>query len=171
MYSGKDTSDTVREWKKYYCPTCNSSQVQQRGVRNGRVRFQCGVCKKWFSFNRRRSTLDTSLLLIQHLDGTSFRSLASQYNISVGSAYSYVMKELECLPHCADVTRKYCTRFSGILLVDGKYVKVKGYERKIPVLYGIDYLTHDIPTYIFSVAENYQTCLTFFNLSNCCCIR
>jgi transposase-like protein len=80
----------------------------------------------------------------------------------VGSAYSYVMKELENLPHCADVTRKYCSRFCGILLVDGKYVKVKGYERKIPVLYGIDYLTHDIPTYIFSVAENYQTCLSFF---------
>lgn len=56
----------------------------------------------------------------------------------------------------------YCTRFCGILLVDGKYVAVKGYERKIPVLYGIDYLTHDIPTYIFSVAENYPTCLSFF---------
>lgn len=46
--------------------------------------------------------------------------------------------------------------------MDGKYVKVKGYDRKIPVLYGIDYLTHDIPTYIFSVAENYATCLAFF---------
>lgn len=41
-------------------------------------------------------------------------------------------------------------------------MKVKGYDRKIPVLYGIDYLTHDIPTYIFSVAENYQTCFSFF---------
>lgn len=66
------------------------------------------------------------------------------------------------MPHCADVTRKYCSRFCGILLVDGKYVAVKGYERKIPVLYGIDYLTHDIPTYIFSVAENYSTCVSFF---------
>lgn len=80
----------------------------------------------------------------------------------MGRAYSVVMKELEKLPHCADITRKYCTRFCGILLVDGKYVKVKGHDRKIPVLYGIDYLTHDIPTYIFSVAENYQTCLSFF---------
>ena len=40
---------------------------------------------------------------------------------------------------------------------------MKGYQRKIPVLYGIDYLTHDIPTYIFSHAENYQTCLSFFS--------
>jgi transposase-like protein len=48
-------------------------------------------------------------------------------------------------------------------LVDGKYIRVKGYDRKIPVIYGIDYLTHDIPTYIFSVAENYRTCISFFS--------
>lgn len=69
---------------------------------------------------------------------------------------------LKTLPHCADVTRKYCSRYSGVLLVDGKYLYVKGYDRKIPVLYGIDYTTHDIPTYIFSIAENYQTCISFF---------
>lgn len=72
------------------------------------------------------------------------------------------MTAITHLPHCADITRQYCSRFCGILLVDGKYVAVKSYERKIPVLYGIDYLTHDIPTYIFSVAENYPTCLSFF---------
>lgn len=72
------------------------------------------------------------------------------------------MNQLKQLPHCADITRKYCDKFSGVLLVDGKYIAVKGYERKIPVLYGIDYLTHDIPHYLFSVGENYQTCKTFF---------
>ena len=29
--------------------------------------------------------------------------------------------------------------------MDGKYIKVKSYNAKIPFLYGIDYLTHDIP--------------------------
>jgi transposase-like protein len=48
------------------------------------------------------------------------------------------------------------------LLVDGKYTSVKGYERKIPVIYGIDYLTHDIPNYVLSVSENYQTLKKFF---------
>jgi transposase-like protein len=47
--------------------------------------------------------------------------------------------------------------------VDGKYVAIKGYDHKIPVVYGIDYLTHDIPTFILSVSENYQTCHSFFN--------
>ena len=67
-------------------------------------------------------------------------------------------KKLECI----DITRKFCAKFSGILLVDGKYVKVRGYEKKIPVIYGIDYLTHDIPHYVLSVSENYQTLKSFF---------
>jgi transposase-like protein len=94
--------------------------------------------------------------------GTSFRSLGILMNRSGVAAYFHVQEVLKDLPHVADITRKYCTRFSGILLVDGKYVAVGGYDRKIPVLYGIDYDTHDIPTYILSKAENYQTCFSFF---------
>jgi len=70
---------------------------------------------------------------------------------------------LKSLPHCADITRQYCSRYCGILEVDGKYVKVKGYERKIPVIYGIDYQTHDIPTYILSETEGYQSLVNFFS--------
>lgn len=88
--------------------------------------------------------------------------MAAVHGIGAATAYRHTIKELNNLPHIADITRKYCSRFSGILLVDGKYIRVKGYPRKIPVLYGIDYLTHDIPTYIFSVSENYQTCYSFF---------
>lgn len=62
----------------------------------------------------------------------------------------------------ADVTRRYCRHFCGILVVDGKFVKVKGFDRKIPVIYGVDYLTHDIPTYKFAPSENYLACLVFF---------
>jgi len=92
----------------------------------------------------------------------SFRSLADKYNLSVGTTYNKCFKALENLPHCADITRQYCSKYSGILLVDGKYISVKGYERKIPFIYGIDYLTHDIPTYIFSIAENFVTLKKFF---------
>jgi len=92
----------------------------------------------------------------------SFRALSQKYNISIGNAYSKCFKALEDLPHCADITRKYCSKYSGILLVDGKYITVKGYERKLPFIYGIDYLTHDIPTYIFSIAENFVSLKKFF---------
>lgn len=100
--------------------------------------------------------------MLQHLRGESFRSLALEHDISAPTAYRRCVQALEELPHCADITRRYCTRFCGILLVDGKYIRVKGYARKIPVIYGIDYLTHDIPTYILSQGESYQTCHAFF---------
>lgn len=92
----------------------------------------------------------------------SFRALSQKYNISVGNAYSKCFNTLKSLPHCADITRKYCSEYSGTLLVDGKYITVKGYDRKIPFIYGIDYLTHDIPTYILSIAENFMSLKKFF---------
>lgn len=36
-------------------------------------------------------------------------------------------------------------RCSGVLIIDGKYIAVKGFERKIPFLFSIDYHSHDIP--------------------------
>lgn len=102
-------------------------------------------------------------MTLLHLDGVSFRSLSDQHNLSVGTVYKIVSAYLETLPHIADITRKYCSRFSGIIEVDGKYVKVKGYERKMPVIYGIDYQTHDIPTYKLTETESYQACLSFFS--------
>ena len=82
--------------------------------------------------------------------------------MSVGSCYNKVNQYLQALPHCADITRSYCGRFCGILLVDGKYVKVKGYRKEIPVIYGIDYQTHDIPSYSLVRGENYLACKRFF---------
>jgi len=106
--------------------------------------------------------INQNQLLLQHLRGVSFRNLAEEHNISPATAYRKTKQALDKLPHCADITRKYCTKFHGIILVDGKYVKVKRYDRKIPVLYGIDYKTHDIPTYLLSRGENYRTCMTYF---------
>lgn len=101
-------------------------------------------------------------LLSDHLLGMSFRSLGNRYGINASTAYRRYLTEVSHIPHCLDVTRKYCSRFCGILLVDGKFLTVKGYQRKLPVVYGIDYLTHDIPHYLFSVSENYPTLEKFF---------
>ena len=46
--------------------------------------------------------------------------------------------------------------------MDGKYIKVRGYERKIPVIYGVDYLTHDIVHFVLGPSENYRLLLKFF---------
>ena len=74
------------------------------------------------------------------------------------------MEELNALPHNNDVTHDYCNRkrFRGSLVVDGKYVKVKGYERKIPFLYGIDYWSHDIPACMLAPSESFEAWRQFF---------
>lgn len=74
------------------------------------------------------------------------------------------MTELEELPENTQLTQKYCNRYSGILNVDGKYVAVKDYEKKIPFIYGIDFLQHDIPVGILAPSENGDAFLKFFRL-------
>lgn len=143
------------------CPKCKSKS-QKRGKRQGKIRYQCQNCKHWFQINHKASKINPKKLLLLHLDGLSFRSLANIFNISVGSAYNYCLTEMRKLPQVADITRQYSGRFCGILLTDGKFIKVKNYDRKIPVIYGIDYLSHDIPHYRLALSENYQVCQKFF---------
>jgi transposase-like protein len=100
--------------------------------------------------------------LDQYLFGIPLRKLAVLSNISLGSAFNKTFAAMKSLPHCADITRLCCSKFCGILIVDGKFVNVKGFEKKIPVIYGIDYLTHDIPTYKLCPSEGYLACLDFF---------
>jgi hypothetical protein len=116
---------------------------------------------KWFHISRVAKPAIQKLLLA-HLCGFSFRTLSLHHQISVGSAYNYCHKALQELPTCIDVTRDFGQKYQGVLLVDGKYIQVKPYDRKIPVLYGVDYQTHDIPHYRLSRAENYLTCKKFF---------
>lgn len=143
------------------CPKCKNKS-QKRGLRRGKIRYQCQSCKHWFQINRSREKVSSKSLLIQHLSGISFRNLANIHSCGVATAYRKVEKGLKELPLCIDVTRWYCQKFQGILLVDGKYVKVKRYDRKIPVIYGIDYKTHDIPHYRLAKSEDYLNCKKFF---------
>lgn len=46
--------------------------------------------------------------------------------------------------------------------MDGKYVAVKGFSRKIPFIFGIDYLTHDIPLGDVYLAEDEISFVQFF---------
>lgn len=99
---------------------------------------------------------------MKHLDGLPFRKISEEYTLSTMTCYRRTLSFFKTLPHCADITRRYCNKYCGILVVDGKYIKVKGYPKKIPVIYGIDYLTHDIPTYRLCSAEDYLNLCKFF---------
>ena len=68
------------------------------------------------------------------------------------------------LPQCAELTKQYCEYKTGILIIDGKYIKVRGFKEKIPFLYGIDYETHDVLFGILVPAENEAAFLQFFRI-------
>jgi transposase-like protein len=57
---------------------------------------------------------------------------------------------------------KYATRFCGYLVFDGKHFPVKGYKDNVVLLWGVDYLTHDIPHFVLAPSENYQAAVKYF---------
>lgn len=75
---------------------------------------------------------------------------------------------LRSLPRNFQITKKYSDpkKFSGILVFDGKYLSVKGYEKGIVLLWGADFLTHDIPHHLLAPSENYSACLAYFSQLN-----
>lgn len=77
-------------------------------------------------------------------------------------AYNRVFAELTSLPKNLEITRELCEYTCGILIIDGKYVKVRGYKQKIPFIYGIDYETHDILFGMLVKAEDETSFLSFF---------
>lgn len=101
---------------------------------------------------------------IPHIDGIPFRKLGNEYDLSGKQAYHRVMAELKQLPDNTELTRTLCEYKSGILIIDGKYVKVRGYKEKIPFIYGIDYETHDILFGILTAAEDEAAFLKCFHI-------
>ena len=78
------------------------------------------------------------------------------------------MTEFDALPDNTEITKTFCTYSSGILIVDGKFVKVRGHAQKIPFIYGVDYLSHDIPVIQLSTAESGEAFDRFFaKLKDC----
>ncbi len=124
-------------------------------------RYFCKSCQSSFSVDHGRKD---AVLWIPHIDGILFRKLGDEYNISGKQAYTRVLAELKRLPDNLEVTRQCCTYTSGILVIDGKYIKVRGYKQKIPFIYGIDYETHDILFGILVSAEDTTAFLKFFRI-------
>ncbi len=78
--------------------------------------------------------------------------------------YLKIEKEINLLPWNWQMTKELCDtkRFCGILVIDGKYVRVQGFEKKIPFVYAIDYESHDIPHSDLFVAEDEASFSHFF---------
>jgi hypothetical protein len=79
------------------------------------------------------------------MDSTPFRKLGDQNSLTGAQVYNRTVAELNRLPDNWQLTQDLCdsSRFCGIVIIDGKYVAVKGFERKIPCIWALDYLSHD----------------------------
>lgn len=99
-----------------------------------------------------------------YLDGSPLRKIGHRYNISPMTAFRKCRSMLTRLPENDSITYQYCDmrKFSGVLIIDGKYIAVKGYKRKIPLIWSIDYATHDIPHFILAQSEDYSAALDYF---------
>jgi hypothetical protein len=98
------------------------------------------------------------------MDATPFRKLGNQQNLSGKQIYLKVKKEINQLPWNWQLTKTLCDRkrFCGIIIIDGKYVAVKGFERKIPYVWALDYLSHDPLHGDLFVAEDEASFSQFF---------
>jgi len=93
-----------------------------------------------------------------------FRKLAALSGCSHAKVYRQVESEMDQLPENTYLSCHYCNRWSGILNLDGKYVAVRGFLKKIPFVFGIDFLTHDLPVGLLAPSENEQVFLKIFRL-------
>lgn len=77
-------------------------------------------------------------------------------------AWRICESELKKLPNNNQFTVTYCNRFSHIFVFDGKYFNVANQPYDWVLLWGVDYLRHDIPIFIVAPSENYQSWSKFF---------
>lgn len=137
----------------------------KRGSRRGQKRYSCKSCHHSFSIDYRQKE---EPFWIQHIDGVPLRKLGDERGLSPTRTYMRVMKEFDLLPDNTEITKTCCTYPSGILIVDGKFVKVRGHTQKIPFIYGMDYVSHDIPISQLSMAESGTAFDAFFEKLKSC---
>lgn len=124
------------------CTICGSFNTSKYGKRGSSHRYRCATGNHTFSISYQAVR---GPLWIEHLDGVPFRKLGNEQGLSGKQTYLRVAKELSQLPDNTQLTAELCDmpRYSGTLILDGKYIKVKGFRKAIPLLWGLDYLTHD----------------------------
>ena len=90
------------------------------------------------------------------------QKLANQLDLDKVTLYRQIKRTLLRVSNSNHITKIVCKNYCNILLVDAKYVNVKGYEKGCTFIYCIDYYSHDILVNQLSPSENYQAYLSFF---------
>lgn len=93
-----------------------------------------------------------------------FRRLGALTDTSATKVYRQARAEKDNLPENSYLSKTYCDLWSGILNLDGKHIKARGYEKKIPFIYGLDFLTHDLPVGVLAPSESCAALSKLFRL-------
>jgi len=128
------------------------------------IQYLCRQCSSSFTVNYSHNKISSKDFTNLHLDGVSFRKVGKRIGSSGVAIFKRTQEYFRKLTTNMELTIKYADmyKYSGYLVVDGTYIAVKGHPRKLVLIWGIDYLTHDVPHYIIGGAENYQTMLAYF---------
>lgn len=94
-----------------------------------------------------------------------FRKLGDQQELSGKQVFKKVKDEIYQLPWNWQLTKDLCdnNRFCRRLVIDGVYIKVAGFDQSIPFIWGVDYLTHDVPHGDLFRAEDEASFSQFFS--------
>jgi len=144
------------------CKYCGSSHVVRKGKVKGAYKFKCLNCLKWYRISFTHKEPSKLNILTSYLDGNPLRKLADQAKVSPMTIFRMCERDLKALPSNISVTRTLCIRFCGYLVFDGKYFPVKRYDYGIVLLWGVDFLTHDVPHFELSSSENHTACVQYF---------
>ena len=127
------------------------------------MQYHCKDCRKYFSIDYTKK----EKLWIKYIDGLSVRKLADQLGTTKSQTQRQLNTELDSLPENTYLSSTLCDprKWSGTAIVDGKYVKVKRYKKKIPFIYLVDYETHDIVCGVLAPSENTHVFMKLFRLA------
>lgn len=89
------------EKRVYACPKCSSKEVLKRGVRRGKLKFFCKSCSGWFQINRSKEK-GLKKVLLSHIQGQSFRSIAETNSVTAPTAFRAYLKASKSIPLAID---------------------------------------------------------------------
>ena len=171
------------------CPKCSSIKTKRRGKRfvaltkKWVVRITCHTCS--FTGPARimvagRIQNDISRQIVREsLERASIRILARRYNKTTKTIMIIIHRLTVCLPLSTGIAKKFQPLWSGILVFDGKVVRVydqlfkkmdqskftddeKKWKHKMCWLCGVDFGTGDLPHYDLGESENMIDLVIYF---------
>ena len=156
---------------------CNKHEAIKQGIRRKKQIYFCNSCGKYFHKPLVEKRSNTKQILLDHMDGISYRKLENRNGINKKKLCKIVNETAGNLKNNFDITNQFLSqlKYVGNLVLDGKYVPVKEIDEinvlkifgKIPkskkrrkvvrgkvLIWGADYPNHDIPVFEFGDSEN-----------------